>query len=101
MDDIVAMRVKIETIRRRTYRWEFSAPGTGYFWASIQDEGFRDRIDQRAESFDKGDYFECEVRVQQWEEGDGSYRTERTITSVLQHLPGDAAQQVPLMAEEE
>jgi hypothetical protein len=101
LDEVVEMRLKIETIRWRTYRWEFSTPATGIFWATIEDQGFRARIDQRHESFDKGDFLDGRVHVHQWDEGDGTYRIERTVLTVLGHLPGDAGQQEPLDRLEE
>lgn len=85
LDETVPMNLQIETIRWRTNRWEFREPHTGLFWATIEDQDFLTRIDERTEPMNKGDSIEAVVRVRQWDQGDGTFKTDHTILSVLGH----------------
>ena len=89
LDQTNTMRLRIEAIRWRSNRWEFREPTIGLLWATIEDAGFLDRIDKRIEPMNKGDVLECVVRVRQWDNQDGTYKTDYTIVSVIDVLHGD------------
>lgn len=94
-DQVVTMVLRIEAIRWRSPRWEFREPTIGLLWATIEDQEFLDRLD-RGEPFEKGDTLECSVRVRQWDDGEGSFRSDYTIQSVLGHHPRDSGDQLSM-----
>jgi hypothetical protein len=70
------------------------------FWAAIEDEGFLAEIETRSEPMFKGDVLDCVVRVRQWDNGDGTYKNEYAILSVLAHRPGERVQQLSIEDED-
>ena len=95
-DQVVEMRLRIEAIVFRSNRCEFREPLIGRFWANIEDEIFMLRVRQGADSFKHGDVLVCNVRVEQWDEGDVEYRIKRTIISVIDHEADDTGEQLVL-----
>jgi hypothetical protein len=94
------MTLRIEAIRWRSSKWEFREATLGYRWMTIEDEEFLQRVDERDEQFEKGDILDCLVRVRQWDEGDGDYRTDYSIVSVLEHRPSDQGRQLTIYRTE-
>ena len=72
-------------------KWRFS-DGERTFYATIEDKAFLDRVEQ-GEPFRKGDFLECQIRVEQSQHGN-SLHTEYYVTEVKRHVP--RAVQLPL-----
>lgn len=55
-------------------------------WYSIDDEEFWSAVQRRTERFGAGDQLRANVRLQQWERSDGSFRTQKSIIRVTRHV---------------
>ena len=64
-------------------KWRFS-DGDRAFWATMEDEGFQQAIDQRIEAFAKGDVLICLVRRRQTYSESG-IKSEYAVEKVLDH----------------
>ena len=67
-------------------KWRFS-DGENTFWASIEDRKFLDAVEIGTERFAKNDMLRVRLRTHQTRV-EGGLRAERTVTEVLDHLPG-------------
>jgi hypothetical protein len=66
-------------------KWRLS-DGDHTFYALIEDEGFLDRVDRGIESFRKGDFLRCKMRVVQFQRGPDLH-TEYRVIDVIEHIP--------------
>jgi len=67
-------------------KWRFSeGADDASFFATIEDPGFLDRIEQRTESFRKGDLLKCTLRTRQRKVGD-TLEVEYQILEVTEHI---------------
>lgn len=73
-------------------KWRFS-DGERTFFAAIEDTEFLDRVERGLESFRKGDFLECQIRLVQSQRGD-SLHTDYFILKVIRHIPRQV--QLPL-----
>lgn len=64
-------------------KWRFS-DGDRAFWATMEDEGFQQAIDQRVEAFAKGDVLICLLRRRQTYSESG-IKSEYAVEKVLDH----------------
>ncbi|MDQ1437621.1 MAG: hypothetical protein QOK43_1250 [Acidimicrobiaceae bacterium] len=71
-------------------KWRLS-DGERTFYASVEDQGFLDRVDRGLESFRKGDIMRCDVHFRQWQTETG-LRPEYVVTRVAEHIQGAVPQ---------
>lgn len=65
-------------------KWRLS-DGITTLNVAIADKAFLERVDQRRESFFKGDLLRCKIRTRQWQTEDG-LRTEHEVLTVIEHI---------------
>ncbi len=65
-------------------KWRLS-DGIATINVAIADKAFLERVDQRQESFFKGDLLKCAIRTRQWQTMDG-LRTEHEVLHVVEHI---------------
>lgn len=66
-------------------KWRLS-DGERTFYAMIEDQAFLDRVEKGLESFRKGDFLRCRIRVVQSQRRDALH-TDYYVTEVIQHIP--------------
>ena len=66
-------------------KWRLS-DGNSTISVSILDEDFLKKVDDRENSFTKGDILVCDVRYRQWQTAEG-VRSEYDVMKVIEHIP--------------
>jgi len=80
---------------RDGYKWRLSA-GETRITATMEDEGFRAKMEAGEVKFGAGDIIRVRIRQRAWRCADGGVRQENAILEVLQHLPKDGNGPPPL-----
>jgi hypothetical protein len=79
-------------------KWRFG-DGETTFYAAIEDTDFLQRVNLGTERFAKNDMLQVRLRTSQSRGADGELHTERTVSRVIQHIPG--AVQLDLFAQDD
>ena len=77
-------------------KWRLS-DGETTFYATVEDNGFLDRVARNEESFARSDILRTQLRTRQWRT-DRGLRTEHTVVAVDEHIKGP--REVPLPFED-
>lgn len=66
-------------------KWRLS-DGDAWYWMSMSDLAFRERVDRGEVAFRKNDQLEARVKLQQWRLPTGELHNERAIIEVIRHI---------------
>jgi hypothetical protein len=69
------------------HKWRVSE-GSDTYWVTINDLDFLQRVDTGQEDFRSGDRFRVRLRLRQWEQQDGTLKSQRAVVRVLEHIRG-------------
>jgi hypothetical protein len=72
----------------RGNKWKFSVGGMAPFWATVEDEGFWDRVEGRRDLFGYRDLLHVRISMRQKRGAKGALDTEWRVLEVLNHIRG-------------
>lgn len=70
-----------------TRKWRFTEGGSP-IWASIEDDGFRERIELQEVVFGSNDLLRVTLRTRQFKDREGRLKQDIAVVRVHEHIPG-------------